>query len=225
MGFVPWGFESLHPHSSTTRLSRCAPVRTEAPEVWRAGPERRKIRLVEGSTQYVPVNPNRHRAESKATRSAVILLLVVSSILTAVVAIAGVPVASGMNILVFVFVGIFLGSAYYVIKWSRGALALAAAFAVLFALLSIVAAPGWFQRDQTGFAEPLLPAAVIGLIVVALVPIQLLLVAFAMRGFNQGWNIEVPVPEEEANENLADKFDEGGRRVEHEDDEEEDERS
>jgi hypothetical protein len=38
-----------------------------------------------------------------------------------------------------------------------------------------------------------------------------------MRGFNQAWNIEVAVPEEEANENLADKFDEGGRRVQHED--------
>jgi hypothetical protein len=180
---------------------------------------------VEGSTQYVPVNPNRHRAESKATRTAIILLLVLSAILTAVVAIAGMPVASGMHLFTFVFVGLFLGMAYYVIKWSRGVLAMAAAFAVLFALLSIVAASGWFQRDQSGFAEPLLPAAVIGLIVVVLVPVQLLLVAFAMRGFNQGWNIEVPVPEEEANENLADKFDEGGRRIEHEDDEEENERS
>ncbi len=50
-----------------------------------------------------------------------------------------------------------------------------------------------------------------------LVPVLLLLVAFAMRGFNQAWNIEVALPEEEAKENLADKFDEGGRRVQHED--------
>ena len=176
---------------------------------------------MEGSTQHVFATPNRHRAESKATRVAVILLLLVSAILTAVVAIAGMPVSSGMHLFTFVFTGLFLGMAYYVIKWSRGVLAMAAGFAVLFALLAIVAAPGWFSRDQTGFAEPLLPAAVIGLIVVVLVPVQLLLVAFAMRGFNQGWNIEVPVSEEEANENLADKFDEGGRRITHEDDEEE----
>ncbi len=38
-----------------------------------------------------------------------------------------------------------------------------------------------------------------------------------MRGFNQAWNIEYAVPEEEAKENLADKFDESGRRVQHED--------
>src|SRR3712207_8526427 len=87
-----------------------------------------------------------------------------------------------------------------------------------FALLAIVSAQGWFSRDQAGFAEPLLPAALLGLVTIILIPVQLLLVAFAMRGFNQGWNIEVPVPEEEVGEDLAEKFDEGGRRIEHEDD-------
>jgi protein-S-isoprenylcysteine O-methyltransferase Ste14 len=104
-----------------------------------------------------------------------------------------------------------------VFKWSRGVLAMSAALAVLLAVLSIVASTGWFSRDQTGFSEPLIPAAILGLIYIVLVPVLLLLVAFAMRGFNQAWNIEVAVPEEEAKENLADKFDESGRRVQHED--------
>jgi len=180
----------------------------------------------EEEERYVPAHPNRYRAESKATRSAVILLLLVSAVLTAIVAIAGVPVAGspGMQFIGFVYIVLFLVMAYSIFKWSRGVLAMAAGFAVLFALLSIVAAPGWFSRDQTGFAEPLLPASVLGVILVVLIPIQLILVAFSMRGFNQGWNIEVPVPEHEVGEELADKFDEGGRRIEH-DDEDDEERS
>jgi hypothetical membrane protein len=172
------------------------------------------------SSNYVMVNPNQHRAESKATRVAVILLLIVSALLLAVVAIGGAPVLpSGPQLFTFISIILFIVMAFYVFRWSRGVLAMAAALAVLLGVLSIVAAPGWFSRDQTGFAEPLLPAALLGLVTIVIVPVQLLLVAFAMRGFNQAWNIEVQVPEEEADENLADKFDEGGRRIEHEDEE------
>ena len=177
----------------------------------------------EEEERYVPVYPNRHRPESKATRSAVILLLLISAFLTTIVAIAGLPVFSGMQLFGFVYLFLFLLMAYYIVKWNRGVLAMAAAFAILFALLSIVAAPGWFSRDQAGFAAPLLPASVLGLIMVVLVPIQLILVAFSMRGFNQSWNIEVPVPEHEANENLTEKFDWGGRRIEHDEGDEEEE--
>jgi hypothetical protein len=178
---------------------------------------------MEGS-RLVPGYPNRHRPESKATRSAVILLLLVSAVLTAIVAIGGVPVAAsgGMQFLSFVFILLYLVMAWYIVKWSRGVLAVAAAFAVLFALVAIVAAPGWFARDQAGFNEPFLPAQVLGLVTIIIVPVQLLLVAFAMRGFNQAWHIEVQVPEEKANDpSLADEFDEGGRRVRHEDEDEE----
>jgi hypothetical protein len=96
---------------------------------------------------------------------------------------------------------------------------MAAALAVLLAVLSIVASAGWFSRDQTGFDQTLIPAGILGLICIVLVPVLLLLVAFSMRAFNQAWNIEVAVPEHEAHENLADKFDEGGRRIEHDEDE------
>ena len=178
---------------------------------------------MEGSQQeLVPAYPNRHRPEAKATRVAVILLLLVSALLTAVVAIAGTPVATGMQIFGYGFVILFLVMAWYIVKWSRGVLAMAAAFAVLIALNMVVVAPFWFSRDQSGYDLPLLPAPVLGLVSIVMVPIQLLLLAFSMRGFNQAWNIEVQVPAEEANsDELAERFDEGGRRVEHQDDEDE----
>jgi hypothetical protein len=167
-------------------------------------------------SNQVMVNPNQHRAESKATRVAVLLLLVMSALLTAVVAIGGASaLGGGTQLFVFISIILFLVMAFYVFRWSRGVLAMAAALAILLAVFAIVAAPGWFSRDQAGFDEPLIPAAVLGLVSIVLVPVLLLLVAFAMRGFNQAWNVEVLVPEHEANENLADKFDEGGRRVEH----------
>jgi lysylphosphatidylglycerol synthetase-like protein (DUF2156 family) len=174
-------------------------------------------------SDHVMVNPNRHRAESKATRVVVMVLLLVSAALIAVVAIGGASALSpGLQLFTFAGIALFLVMTYYVFKWSRGVLAMSAALAVLIAVLAIVASTGWFSRDQAGFTEPLVPAAVLGLVCIVLVPVLLLLVAFAMRGFNQAWNIEVAVPPEEANENLADKFDEGGRRIEHEDDDEED---
>jgi hypothetical protein len=180
------------------------------------------IAMEASSSNYVMVNPNQHRAESKATRVAVMLLLIVSALLVAIVAIAGAPVLpSGPQLFTFIAVILLIVMTFYVFRWSRGVLAMAAALAVLLGVLSIVAAPGWFSRDQMGFAEPLLPAAMLGLVTIIIVPVQLLLVAFAMRGFNQAWNVEVQVPEEEADENLADKFDEGGRRIEHEDEDDE----
>ena len=185
----------------------------------RAARARRIIRAVEASSsKSVMVNANRHRAESKATRVAVIMLLIVSSLLTAVIGVGGASaLPPSQQVFTFAAIILFLVMAFYVFKWSRGVLAMSAALAVLLAVLSIVASTGWFSRDQTGFSEPLIPAAILGLICIVLVPVLLLLVAFAMRGFNQAWNIEVAVPEEEAKENLADKFDESGRRVQHED--------
>ncbi len=179
---------------------------------------------MEASSQnYVMVTPNRHRAESKATRVAVILLLLVSALLTATIAIGGASaLPASMQIFTFLMIMLFLVAAYYVFKWSRGVLAMAAGLAIIVAVLAVTSAQYWFSRDQSGYAEQLIPAAALGLICIVLAPILLLLVAFAMRGFNQAWNIEVQVPEEEANENLADKFDEGGRRIEHDEDSRED---
>jgi hypothetical protein len=53
-----------------------------------------------------------------------------------------------------------------------------------------VAAPAWFSRDKEGFDSPPLTEDLLGLLTLALIPLALLLIVFAMRGFQQQWNIE-----------------------------------
>jgi len=65
-------------------------------------------------------------------------------------------------------------------------------------VVAAVAAPAWFSRDKAGFIEPNLPASIIGLLTLILIPVQMLLIAFAMRGLQQKWNTEIEVPREEA---------------------------
>jgi hypothetical protein len=69
----------------------------------------------------------------------------------------------------------------------------AAALAILFAVIAAVAGPAWFDRDKAGFEDPALDPAMLGLLTIIIVPVQLLLIAFAMRGFQQQWNVEVEV--------------------------------
>ena len=150
------------------------------------------------SSDIVIVHPNRHGAEAKATKGAVILLLVASAAVTAVITIGGWSKLEGAQIWAIFYVVIYLVMAYLVSKWNRGILPVAAALAILFAVVAIVAAPAWFDRDKTGFADPALPPGILGLLTAILVPLQILLIAFAMRAFAQKWNIEVEVTRDEA---------------------------
>ena len=63
-------------------------------------------------------------------------------------------------------------------------------------IFAAVSAPAWFDRDKTGFTDPALDADILGLLSALLVPVQLLLIAFAMSGFRQKWNVEVERHEE-----------------------------
>ncbi|MCS7188138.1 MAG: hypothetical protein RMK89_14480, partial [Armatimonadota bacterium] len=49
-----------------------------------------------------------------------------------------------------------------------------------------------------GFAPSSLDPALLGTLTLAIVPVQLLLVAFALRGFAQKWNVEVELDPDEA---------------------------
>jgi hypothetical protein len=77
-------------------------------------------------------------------------------------------------------------------------LPVAAGLAILFSVIAAVAGPAWFDRDKAGFDQPTLDPSVLGLLTLILVPVQLLLVAFAMRGFQQQWNVEIEMPREDA---------------------------
>ncbi len=51
-----------------------------------------------------------------------------------------------------------------------------------------------YQASQSLFGGAGLSADTLGLLTLLLVPVQLLLIFLAMRGFAQGWNVEVEVP-------------------------------
>ena len=146
----------------------------------------------------VLVHPNRDKAEAKATKAIVILLLLVSAGLILVTTIGGWSALQGAQVISFALAGIYFLMAYYVSRWNRGVLPVSAGLAVLFSVIAAVAGPAWFDRDKAGFSEPTLDPSILGLLTLILVPVQLLLVAFAMRGFQQQWNVEVEVPRDEA---------------------------
>ena len=138
-------------------------------------------------------HPNRDKAGSKATKSIVILLLIASAALIAIITIGGWSELQGAQPVAFAYILLYLVMAFYVARWNRGVLPVAAALAVLFAVVAAVAGPAWFDRDKAGFDTPLLEPSILGLLTVILVPVQLLLLAFAMRGFSQKWNVEAEV--------------------------------
>jgi hypothetical protein len=148
----------------------------------------------------VLVHPNRDKSESKATRAVVILLLITSAALILIVTLGGWSELQGMEIVSFGYAIIYLVMAYFVAKWNRGVLPVAAGLAILFAVVAAVAGPAWFERDKAGFNDPALEPSILGLLTIILVPVQLLLVAFAMRGFQQQWSTEIEVRRDEADQ-------------------------
>ena len=146
----------------------------------------------------VLVHPNRDKPEAKATRAVVMLLLITSAALILIVTIGGWTELQGMQIVSFLYVFLYVLMAYFVGKWNRGVLPVAAGLAILFAVVAAVAGPAWFDRDKAGFNNPALEPSILGMLTLILVPVQLLLVAFAMRGFQQQWATEIEVSRDEA---------------------------
>src|SRR5919197_1048431 len=136
-------------------------------------------------------HPNRAKASSKATKAIVILLLLVSAGLVLIVTIGGWSALEGAKALQIGYIAVYLVIAFYVARWNRGVLPVAAALAIIMLIFAAVAAPEWFDRDKSGFKDPSLPEDVLGMITVIIIPVQALLIAFAMRGFTQAWNVEV----------------------------------
>jgi len=136
-------------------------------------------------------HPNREKASSKATKAVVILLLLVSVVLMLIVTIGGWDALEGAKPVQVGYILLYLVMAFFVARWNRGVLPVAAALAIILLIFAAVATPEWFDRDKTGFADPTLNEDVLGLVTALLVPVQVLLIAFAMRGFTQSWNVEV----------------------------------
>ena len=142
-------------------------------------------------------HPNREKSSSQAAKAAVVLLLIVSAVLIAIVTIGGWKVLQGAQIVAIAYILIYALMAYFVAQWNRGALPLAAALAILLVVVAAISVPGWFDRDATGYEEAALPAGLLGLITILIVPVQILLIIVGMTAFNQKWNVEVEMTEEE----------------------------
>ena len=142
-------------------------------------------------------HPNRRKAASKLTRVIVVLLLLVSAFLVTVVTIGGWDVLQGAKALQIAYIVVYLVIAFFVLRWSRGVLPVAAALAIVLLIFAAVSAPAWFDRDKAGFTDPAIDEGILGLLTALLVPVQLLLIAFAMSGFRQAWNVEVERPVDE----------------------------
>ena len=149
--------------------------------------------------------PNRRKASSKATKAIVAFLLVVSAVIVLIISLRGWNTLEGAKPLQIAYILIYLLMAFLVMRWNRGVLPLAAALAIVLLIFAAVSAPAWFDRDKAGFTDPALPADLLGLLTALLVPLEILLIAFAMSGFRQAWNVEV-----ERTRDDRDDYDRGG---------------
>ena len=138
--------------------------------------------------------PNRRKASSKATKAIVALLLLASAAIMVIISVGGWDTIEGAKPLQIIYILLYIGMAFLVMRWNRGVLPLAAALAIVLLIFAAVSGPAWFDRDKEGLTDPTLDEDILGLLSLILVPIQILLIAFAMRGFQQAWNVEVERP-------------------------------
>lgn len=146
----------------------------------------------EGQPGVIVTHPNRDKPVVQGTRAIVVFLFLVSAALVLVVTVCGWNLLEGAIPIQVGYIIIYLLMAFFASRWNRGVLPVGAALAVLLAIFSLAAGPGWFDRNKSGFAGPdHLSSGLLGVLTLLIVPVQMLLVAFAMRGFNQGWNVEL----------------------------------
>lgn len=139
-------------------------------------------------------HPNRRKPSVRMTKALVILLLLVSAGLMAIVCVGGWSALEGAKAILVGYILVYLVLAYYCARWTRGTLPLAAALAIILLIFAAIAGPEWFARDKPGYVDPALSSSVLGLVTLLLVPVEFLLIAFAMRGFRQDWHVEIERP-------------------------------
>lgn len=141
--------------------------------------------------------PNREKAGSVTTKFVIALLLLATAMLAALITISGWSLlkgGGGMGIVCAIYAILYAFFAFLVSRWSRGILPVAAALSMILAIFCAVGADSWFARDKSGFDEALLPSALVGTLVIVLGLLQIVLIAFALYGFNQEWHVEEERP-------------------------------
>jgi uncharacterized membrane protein YGL010W len=136
-------------------------------------------------------HPNRDKAESKSTKAIVVALLLVSAAIVFIVTVGGWDTLSGARLLQISYILIYVVLAYFIARWRSGMLPVAAALAIVLLIFALIGGPQWFARDKTGFTDPTIDEGILGFLTLLLVPLQVLLIVFAARGFSQKWSVEV----------------------------------
>jgi hypothetical protein len=138
-------------------------------------------------------HPNREKGSSRTTKFVIILLILISVVLMALQTIGGWSKLEGATPVQVGFMVVYLILAYYVARWSRGAAILTAALAIFVLIFAAIAGPEWFARDKSGLSNSEFNEPVVGMITLLLIPVSVLLIGFAMSGFQQNWNVEEEV--------------------------------
>src|SRR3954468_8294929 len=126
--------------------------------------------------------PNRRKASSKATKAIVAFLLVVSAVIVLIITLGGWDTLEGAKPLQIAYILLYLAMAFLVMRWNRGVLPLAAALAIVLLIFAAVSGPACLALEKAGSPDPPLDEGILGLLSPILVPIQILLIAFSMRG-------------------------------------------
>lgn len=159
---------------------------------------------------YTVVYPNRYKSSSKMMKLVVVILMGVTVALMLLVTLGGWTKLQGLRYVNLFWAVSFVVIAYYVFRWKRGLLPMAAGGGIILMMLALVAGTGaagasWFDRSHVGYASAKsifgssgLSDNILGLLTVLMAPVAILLIVVSMKGFSQGWNVEQEVPEDEA---------------------------
>ena len=159
---------------------------------------------------YTVIHPNRAKPACKVAKFVVVALLIVSIVLMLAVTIGGWSELEGLKPVNFIWGLVDAVLAFYILRWSRGLLPIAAALAILLLIVAVIAGTGlsgtsWADREHAGFAASQslfggggFSDSTLSFLTILLIPVQVALIVVAMIAFAQGWNVELEVPEEEA---------------------------
>jgi len=161
---------------------------------------------------YTLVYPNREKQSSRTAKASVVAVLLLSAVVILAITIGGWNRLEGMTPLSFAWVLVYVLIAFYVSRWARGLLPVAASLATLLLVPLIVSLSGlggttWSERGGSGYGPVrtifggggFSPGA-LSLLTIVLLVIQLALIVVCVRAFMQAWNIEAEVPEAELTE-------------------------
>ncbi|HEX3803324.1 MAG TPA: hypothetical protein VHV75_10835 [Solirubrobacteraceae bacterium] len=159
---------------------------------------------------YVVTYPNREKPSSTVMKMTVIVVLLISVLLMLVATVGGWSKLDGLLPVNLIWCAAYLAIAYYVMRWTRGLLPIAAALGALMLVFTLVAVTSlagvtWTDRSAPGYAPAHtlfggggLSSGTLSALTIAIAVSQALLIVVAMRGFGQAWNIEYEVPASDA---------------------------